>query len=368
MKIAIDARIIYTSTGRYVERLIKHLQEIDPANQYIILLLAKDFERWQPSAPNFTKVVADYSPYTLNEQINFARQLYGLRADIVHFTMPQQPLFYFRRHITTIHDLTLIDHVNKRNEGLVNNLYKHYLKPAVFKLVMRTIIKTSHHIITPTEYVKNQLTTRYPVKASKITVTFEAADKLTAEAEAYPPAIGKEYIFYVGNAYIYKNIGRLIEAFAVLHKLRPNLYLILAGKTDFFYQQLQQKVEHDHIQNIIFTDFISDENLGWLLQHAQLYVFPSLSEGFGLPGLEAMVQGTPVISSNASCLPEVYGSAASYFDPYDVADMAEKIDILLGDKAELASLKAAGLERVKMFSWEKMARETLEIYNLPRSN
>ena len=131
MTIAIDARIIYTSTGRYVERLLHHLQTLDSTNKYIVLLLVKDYDKWQPQAGNFSKQLADFKPYTFQEQVGFYQLLQSLNADIVHFTMPQQPLLYSKPHITTIHDLTLVDYVNRRQEGCIKNFYRHTIKPAV---------------------------------------------------------------------------------------------------------------------------------------------------------------------------------------------------------------------------------------------
>jgi glycosyltransferase involved in cell wall biosynthesis len=138
--------------------------------------------------------------------------------------------------------------------------------------------------------------------------------------------------------------------------------LVLVGKKDYFYSQLEKRSKNKHISNVIFTGFVSDGQLEWLYQNASLYVFPSLSEGFGLPGLEAMSYGTPVASSNATCLPEVYGDAAVYFDPTSVDDMARVISDTLNDKELLAKLRKAGPEHAKKFSWEKMARETLDVY------
>src|ERR1700676_176439 len=108
-RIAIDARIIYTSTGRYVERLIEYLQELDRVRDYVVLLRKADYDRWQPKAPNFRKLVADHQAFTFGEQIQFARQLRALSPDLVHFTVPQQPMLYRGRRVTTIHDLTAMD-------------------------------------------------------------------------------------------------------------------------------------------------------------------------------------------------------------------------------------------------------------------
>jgi len=361
MKIVVDARIIYTSTGRYVERLLAHLQDIDHENQYIVLLLKKDFDRWQPKSPNFSKVEANFPIYSFREQIQFAALLYKLRPDLVHFTMPQQPIFYFGRHITTIHDLTLIQNLNKRKHGLIKSIYKNHLKPLVFRIVVRWFIISSRYVITPTHFVKDHLTTILGANKNKILVTYESVDALATKS-IRPELMGEkdQFIMFLGNAYPYKIVWRLIEAFNLL--ARPNLKLVLVGKKEFFYTELEQRTKEAGIKNVIFAGFVPDEGTAWLNQHAQVFVTASLSEGFCLPGLEAMYYGTPVLSSNASCLPEVYGPAAEYFNPLDVKDMARVIGGLLDNPARQAELRAAGPKWIKRYSWEKMARETLAVY------
>jgi glycosyltransferase involved in cell wall biosynthesis len=360
MKIAIDARIISLSTGRYVERLLDYLPELDAENEYIVLLLAKDFKRWEPKAKNFTKMVADFPIYSPAEQLQFAKLLYGLEVDFVHFTMPQHPLAYLRPFMVTVHDVTLLEFVNKRGGNLLRQIYSNILKPAIFKLVMWKATRWALAVITPTKFVRARLLERYKLDDKRVHVTYEAADPLVAKPVKADYGQGDEFIMYVGNAYPYKNLWHLIQAF---HKLgRPGLKLVMVGKKDYFYSELEKKTKTAGIEDVIFAGFVPDENLAWLYQHAKLYVFASLSEGFGLPPLEAMQYGLPVLSSNASCMPEVYGRAAEYFDPKDAGNLAQKIDWLLEHPERLEQLSEAGLERVKQYSWRRMAEQTLEIY------
>lgn len=360
MKIAIDARIMYTSTGRYVERLLHHLQQIDKKTQYIVLLDEKDMEKWQPISPNFSKVACSAPPYTLREQLQFARQLYQLGVDLVHFTMPQHPLLYFRSHVVTVHDLTLMDFVNKRLENPVKDLYKYSVKPAVFKVFMRLSSRKVHRFIVPTQTVKHAMMHRLGTSSEKIAVTHEAADPIDAKPEPLAKVVDKRFVFYVGNATPHKNLERLIEAFERVND--PELYLVLAGKPDYFYQKLQQLVVGKNLSRVIFTGWISDAQLAWLYKNTQLYIFPSLAEGFGLPGLEAMEAGAPVASSSIPTLKEVYGEAAEYFDPTDTADMAATITNLLTDKKRRQELVQRGKQQVKKYSWHKMAQQTLNVY------
>lgn len=171
----------------------------------------------------------------------------------------------------------------------------------------------------------------------------------------------KPYLLYVGNAYPHKNLKRLILAFRKLIEegLDCNLVLVTnKGQFNHFNQVKRSPIE----EKIIFTDFISDDELDKLYKDASLYVFPSLYEGFGLPALEAMARGVPVISSNTTCLPEILGIGAIYFNPLDINDIAEKIKKTLLDNRVKDILIKKGFEQVKKYSWQKMAKETLSVY------
>jgi len=138
--------------------------------------------------------------------------------------------------------------------------------------------------------------------------------------------------------------------------------LVLVGKTDDNYRRLQAAVEQQGIKNVLFTGFVSEGQLRWLYEHARAYVFPSLSEGFGLPGLEAMAHGCPLLSSSATCLPEVYQNAALYFNPADIADIADKITALLDNPPLAQKLAVEGQELLNSYSWQRMAEQTLDVY------
>jgi glycosyltransferase involved in cell wall biosynthesis len=361
--IAIDARMLSTSTGRYIERLLHHLQQIDATNTYSVLLLTKDLSAWAPSSPNFHKVEANFPVYSLREQLGFAWFLYQLNADLVHFTMPQHPLLYSRAHILTVHDLTLVDFVNRRHQNPLSDFYKNLIKPAAFKFLMNMGVNGAQHIITGSDYVKHQLTARYKLSESKITRSYLAAEPVIAKPKPYPPLQGKRFIICVGNAYPYKNLRALIEAFQAAELADDDAFLVLVGKTEYYYRELADFVKRETIKNILFTGFVDDAELAWMYEHAQLYVNPSLSEGFGLGGMEALRVGLPLASSTATCLPEVYGDAAAYFNPRNASEMATVITKTLGDKKLLSRLKAAGPKRAGQFSWRRTAEETKAVYN-----
>jgi glycosyltransferase involved in cell wall biosynthesis len=369
MNIVIDGRMIgWTGIGRYTRHLLDELQQLDHDNSYIVLLQKKDLDTWQPSQANFRKELADYAPYSFGEQLGLCIKLYSLHADLVHFPSFNGPVFYLGHRMFTIADLTLLRHETARGGGLIKLIYR--VKNLAMRFVFRDAVMRSQALLTYTEYVKKDILNHYKNsifrgRLNKITPIHLAVDNLASVKASQPDIMkgGKPFLLYAGNYYPSKNIGRLLEALVEVRKNKPDLELVLIGKEDHFQKQLQQQAEQLGLGGaVVFTGFVPDSQLVWYYQHTALFVFPSLSEGFGLTPLEAMAAGTPVISSDASCMPEVLGRAAAYFDPKDPGDMATKIESLLDSSAELGRLRKAGLEQVKKYSWHKMAEETLSIY------
>lgn len=358
MRIVIDARELKTSTGRYMERLLHYLQQLDQRNNYIVLLKPQDFKGWEPTNPRFKKMISPFKEFSFGEQLGFARQLYGLKADLVHFGMTHQPILYFKRSVTTIHDLTTIRFRNPAKNPVIFKL-----KQWVYRLVILWVAHKSKRILTASEYVKRDIAGFAYINPRKIAVTYEAADKIKADPEPLKDLVGKKLLLYVGRPTPHKNLKRLIKAFAILKPDYPNLFLVLAGRTDANYARLQLFAEKKGLHgSVIFTGFVPDDTLKWLYQNAEVYVFPSLSEGFGLPGLEAMQYRLPVVSSSATCLPEIYQDAALYFDPRDPKDIAAKIRQVLDEPKLADKLADKGSRLLEKYSWERMAQQTLDIY------
>jgi len=356
-KIVIDARELRTSSGRYVERLLNYLQDVDQTNDYMVLLKPKDINTWRTKNEHFIAVECPHDEFSFDEQIDFKRQLEKLQPDLVHFGMVQQPVMYSGKVVTTIHDLTTIRFTNPAKNKVVFKL-----KQSIYKSVIKRAARKSVAVITPTQFVKDDLIKFARINSDKVTVTLEAADPIQSPADALPDLQNKQFITYVGRPTPHKNLERLIEAFAELRAQHPTLHLVLAGKTDQNYERIAELVQQRQIKNVVFTDFISEGQLRWLYENCEAYVFPSLSEGFGLPGLEAMQHGAPVISSDATCLPEVYGNAAHYFDPLDVTAISDAINEVLTDQDLRNRLIQAGHQKVHEYSWHRMAEQTLAVY------
>lgn len=357
-KIVIDAREYSTSTGRYVERLLYYLMQTKSEHRFVVLLKPGDMDKFRPTSDRFEAVRCDYKEFTFGEQLGFKKQLDGLGADLVHFGMTQQPVRYKGKTVTTIHDLTTLRFYNPDKNKLV-----FWVKQQVYAQVIKRAAKKAAAVITPSNFVKDDLVKFSGISPDKVVVTHEAADAISEPPTPLPDLQNSKFIMYVGRPTPHKNLERLIDAFSKLRSNHPALKLVLVGKKDANYERIEASVKKRGIDGVVFTGFTSEGQLRWLYENTQAYVFPSLSEGFGLPGLEAMVHGAPVVSSNATCLPEIYGEAAKYFDPLSVGAMADAINSVLTDEKLRNTLIKNGHDQAKKYSWKRMAEQTLEVYN-----
>jgi glycosyltransferase involved in cell wall biosynthesis len=353
--IVIDARIRPASTGRPVDRLLEYLPDIDDQNHYTVVL--KQVDDWSTTAPNMTVVHTRFPLFSFNplNQIRFALELRALKPDLVFFTLTgQQPLGYFGPQVTLTHDLTMYEFVRAGRLPM----WAHQLRMQGYRLLMWAAHRKARRIIVPSDYVKERLSVFHRFVADKITRIYESSEPPISATGARPAGVGSQFLLHVGSPLPHKNIERLISAFERLHQDNPKLQLVLAGKREFFFEQLQAQIDASPARDAIITPgFVSDAELKWLYEHAVCYVLPSQSEGFGLPGLEAMAHGCPLVSSDATCLPEIYGEAAVYFDPLDVSDMAGAVGRVMTDNALRKRLIARGHERLKLYSWTTMTKQ-----------
>jgi glycosyltransferase involved in cell wall biosynthesis len=356
-KIVIDARESGTSTGRYVDKLIENIYKTYPKLDITVLTKPPRVGYIKTLAPKFNIVESNFKEFTFSEQLGLLQQLNILEPDLVHFSMVQQPVLYRGKTVTTMHDLTTARYRNPSKNWLVFTV-----KQWIYRWLNKRVARKSSAIITGSEFTKDDIAKFAHINSRKIAVTYEAADKITDKAEPLKELEDETFIMYVGRPQPHKNLDRLVEAFGLLKKSHPNLKLVLAGKKDTLYKKLEKRVNRKNISGVFFTDFVSEGELRWLYENTAAYVFPSLSEGFGLPGLEAMAHGAPVVSSNSTCLPEIYENAAHYFDPIDVAEMADKINDVLTNPRLRKRLIEKGKNQASKYSWKKMAEETLEIY------
>jgi glycosyltransferase involved in cell wall biosynthesis len=358
--IVIDARIRRSTTGRYADRLVEHLQKIDSFHKYTILVQPDD--PWKMTAKNFQTLPCPYPQFSVNplKELGFARLLYSLKPDLVHFTMTQQPLLYFGNIVCTSHDTTMYNFV--RRGPLPLPLYK--MKMALYTFLVWWSHRKSKHVIVPTQTVLDEFAERQPWLKKKLVLTYEASEPAMAINSEKPTDVNGDFLLYVGTAFPHKNVRMLVEMMNVLIKKYPNLKLVITGKREekHLVEILEWAKTQASYKNLVLPGFVSDAELKWLYENCKVYVFASLSEGFGLPPLEAMAHGAPVASSGASVMPEVYGDAAYYFNARDAKDMAAKTEEVMTNKKLRDSLIKKGHEQLKKYSWHKMAEETLLVY------
>lgn len=374
MKIGIDARFVGpqgTGLGKYSEKLILNLAKIDKKNQYVIFLQKNNWN-FLKVPENFTKTLANISWYSLEEQLKMPRIFEKENLDILHVPHFNVPILYNRKFIITIHDL--IHHEFKKDAATTRNPIIFKLKRFAYQKVIEKAIKKSQKIIVPSNFVKGQIIKKFNVVPIKLVVTYEAAEEEYSQQSTVniKPStllekfsIRKPFIIYVGNAYPHKNLENLLEAMKLLTDNHPpvNTHLMIVCARDVFAHRLDEKIKKLNLSNhVTLTGYIEATNLSQIFKSAQAYVFPSLSEGFGIPGLNAMAANLPLIASNIPTLKEIYGEAALYFDPKDPKDIAEKISKVLMDSKIKSDLIKKGSEQVKKYSWLQMAQETLKIY------
>lgn len=380
MKIGIDARFygsLGKGLGRYTQKLIEHLEEIDKENEYIIFLRRENLDEYRPKNDNFQKVLADYRWYSFSEQILFPLLLMRQRCDIVHFPHFNVPLLYLGKFIVTIHDLILIHFPTQRATTLNPLWYR--IKFSAYKVAIWWAVKKSQHIMTVSEFTEQDILKHYDIPAKKITVSYEAADSFCGycsddrsmeilrkydltgvDANGEKNGTIRSYLLYVGNAYPHKNLEAFIDAMS--KDSMQEAMLVLVGKEDYFYRRLKDSVSGRGIGNILFVGFVPDDELDVLYRFGRAYVFPSLYEGFGLPPLEAMGRGLPVLATHATSLPEVLGDAALYFYPNEKDSLERSLQRIWSDESLRIELRSKGYAQSGKFQWQCMAKETLEQY------
>lgn len=368
MRIGIDARFYSESgVGRYLRNLIENLKILDSKNDYYIFLLPKDLKIFKENK-NFHKIEADYNWYGFAEQFKFPKLLKTYQLDLMHFPHFNVPVFYSGKFVVTIHDLIHQHHQMKRSTTL--NPFAFKIKQVGYKRVFKNAVSKSCKILVPSDSVMKLLKKEWMVDLSKVIKTYEAVDDEILSLNQKFEQLGSQkilnkfnikppYIFYIGNAHPHKNIEGLITAFDKLKSKYPDLSLVLSGADHYFWERIKKE---NKVSKVIFTGFVTDEELIILYKNADVFVMPSFEEGFGLPLLEAMALGCPVVASDSTSLPEIGSDAVLYFDPKSLTDMTEKISKVLSDEKLRKDLIGKGKVRVKDFSWRKMAKETLEVY------
>ena len=365
MKIGIDARMLSSNfgIGRYVQQLILQLQKIDKDNEYLIFLRKENFEGLKIENNNFKKILADVPWYSLEEQKKFLKILDDNPVDLMHFPHWNVPYFYHKPFVVTIHDLTMY-HYSRPGETTLGHM-KFWIKDKAHRILIKHLVKEAREIIVTSQFTALDLNQTLDVPEDKMIVTYQAPFQIEnfVEQENILEKFGinKKFVLYVGAAYPHKNLNKLLESWQIFNEEKNQDYeLVLVGKDNYFYKKLKEKFLG--VKNVVFTGLVDDNDLVNLYKKASVFVFPSLYEGFGLPPLEASQYGLPVAASSASCLPEVLGEGALYFDPENIEQMSDILYTILTDENIRSDLKIQAKDNLKRFSWSKLAFLTKNIY------
>jgi glycosyltransferase involved in cell wall biosynthesis len=340
MKIALDGMPLaspLTGVGHYTSELAKSLAAISPNDQFELV-----------SPDNFKRTLLNRRWWSVGLPLYLSRSSF----DLFHGTNYEVPLWSRRPSVVTIHDLSLLLHPEAHEPRLVRR--------ARWRLPLMT--KSASRIITPTESVKKEVCEMLGVAAARVVVTPEAPRSVFKRRE--DAGVREDFILFVGTIEPRKNLLRLVEAFEqVLKTTALSSHLVIAGGQgwlmDDFSSLIKQKKLEDRIR---LTGYLQDEDLRALYSSCSVFVYPSLYEGFGLPPLEAMACGAPVITSNIPAISETVGTAARLVNPRDTNELSRAIMEMLSDEGMRNHYSAAGAEHVKKFTWEQTAIKTLEVY------
>ena len=365
MRVAIDARKLHDfGIGTYIRNLLRELARLDRETEYVLLCREGDLDIAKPLGPNFRTVLESSPNYSLREQIHVPWVLAKIGPDVYHAPHYVLPAAIGCRSVVTIHDC-------------IHLMFPQYLRNraahAYARAAMWTAARRSDCILTVSEASKRDILHFFNVPPEKIVVVYNAIDEqfwITPPEEDAARVreryqLNHQFVLYVGNIKPHKNLVRIIEAFDDLRRtgVDDDLKLLIIGDEISKLPALRRAVHrHKLHKQVRFLGYVSNETLAILYRLASVFVFPSLYEGFGLPPLEAMASGTPVVTSNVSSLPEVTGDAAVLVDPYDVESIADGMRRVLTDPQLAAEMRRKGLARAREFSWERSVARTREVY------
>ena len=370
LHIAIDARRIRDfGIGTYIRSLVHALSNLDRENRYTLISGAGDIRTLAGLPENFQSAVYNRGDSAALDHVALPLLLHGMAPDLVHIPLNRVPLLLMRPYVVTIHDMANLLFDEGRS-GARMQLRRYRFRRGLVK---------ARRVIAVSEATKRDVQNLLGVHPERIRRVYNAPDAGFYErgdhsAEEHGRILERyqiqyPFLLYAGNVRRHKNVPRLVEAFAVLrgqlaeHPVYKDLRLVLIGDTISQHPAVRQAVMKSRVEPLVrFLGFVPFETLRCFYESAAAFVFPSRYEGFGLPPLEAMACGTPVITSNVSSLPEVVGDAAVLINPENVFDIARGIREVLLDETLRAELIRRGHAQAARFSWERTAREALEIY------
>lgn len=363
MIIVIDGRLYgleNAGLGRYINNLVSELVKIDKKNSYVLLLRKKYFDSLE-LPKNWKKVLVSFGHYSFGEQLILPNLIKKEKPDLVHFPHFNVPVLYSGRYIVTIHDLLMHKQIGLAATTLPAPIY--YIKRLAYRFVFDCAVRKSKAIIVPSNAIKDQLNDEYEDVSKKTYVTYEGLDNKILNTKEIK--ISSPYFVYAGNAYPHKNLKKLIQAMVQLNKNRDKkIMLVIASARNVFTKRVERMIAKLKVGNLIkLLGFVPDNQLGGLYKNSLGFTFPSLSEGFGLPGLEAMDAGTILLASDIPVFREIYESNAINFNPQDSSSIKNAMEkVLEMDPVERKKRINEGQVFAKKYSWATMAKETVEVY------
>ncbi len=364
MRVAIDARKLHDfGIGTYVRNVLRELARVDDGNTYVLLCRSADADGLRAQCPRFETLVEGAGNYSVREQLTVPLDLWRARADLFHaphyVVSPLTPQPY----VVTIHDC-----IHLRFPQYLPSRAAHFYARTMMTMAARRAAK----ILTVSNASKEDILHYLGVEAGKVEVIYNGLD----ERLATPPSpeevdrvrerflLRSPFVLYAGNIKPHKNVDRLIEAYALLRQRgRDDLALLIIGEEISRFPRLRRLVHRLQLHGQVrFFGYVPDATLAVLYRLASVFVFPSLYEGFGLPPLEAMAAGAPVVTSNVSSLPEVVDDAALLIDPLDPEAIAGAIARVLDEPDLRADLIRRGRERARAFSWERAVDRLRQVY------
>ncbi len=368
MRIAFDATSIprlMAGAGVYTDNLIRGLARVDDENEYVVFAKTDAFDGLAREHSSFRVVRGGGKSHATRlvwEQLVLPAQLRAQHIDVLHSPHHTTPMIVAGcRRVVTFHDLTFF---------ILPERYPRR-RLAYFRSVSWASAKAARMLICPSKAVQNDIVRILHTPPEKVRTIAEAAapafriieDKTVLDRLRYDHLLPERYILSVGSLEPGKNRTTLLKAFADVRGRGVEQKLVVTGQRAWKYGEDFRLAEELGLKGqVVFTGYVAPEEMPALYNAADLFVFPSLYEGFGLPVLEAMACGVPVVTSNVSSIPEVAGDAALLVDPRDAKALADAIEHALRDGDVHSMLRQRGLERAATFSWEKAARETIAVY------
>lgn len=352
--------------GRYAQELATALLALDHDNEYIAFYNDPSGVLIEPPVDRLPKAMVDLpsKPWRLSVLLSYLLRASQDRlfpdVDIFHATDHLLPRLACARSVLTLHDVTY--HLYPQTHAVLNRWFLALMMPR-FLRAATAVIADSHSTRRDAARLYRLDESRIRVIHAGVSARFQPAKLDAVRAIRQKYGLPERFVLYVGTIEPRKNLTTLLDAYRLFTDREPGCGLVIAGKKGWrcstFFRRLQELGLEGQV---IFAGFVPDEDLAALYSAADLFAFPSLYEGFGLPILEAMACGTPVLCSGTSSLPEVAGDAAILLDPHDISAWVEAMVRLVRDDALRTGLRARGLARAARFSWEACARATLEVY------